>query len=285
MNSLPDRFHIGTQRAGSTYLYNLLKEHPDISLSSFQEVNYYTKNFRRGKNWYCETFSANGVPIDTSPVYFRKGDVVAPRIKEVLPDADPRFLLIIRNPIDYLYSLYHMHLNIRHFKKRPDEFPTIPSSFIEFVDRYPHYLDYGRYAETLEENWLTVYAVSRFKIVLFEDFISNTDEALSEILDFFGLRQMKLATVAASKNKMLRSSLLFVLKNKIVKNQGLKKLLKKSRLFNLAYDRLLTANPPKLIPSQRNLLKELLSDDVVRLEKIIGHPLRPWHDFYHITQH
>ena len=106
---LPTRFHIGTQRAGSSYIYNLLKSHPGVSLSPRQEIHFYTRKFEQGVDWYLSNFGSGGTPIDTSPKYFHRGEVVAPRIKTMLGDARPYFLLVLRNPIDYAFSHFRMH--------------------------------------------------------------------------------------------------------------------------------------------------------------------------------
>ena len=164
---LPHLFHIGTQRAGSTYLYNLLKAHPDVSLS-YQEVAFYSRNFDRGVGWYVDSFAKGDHAIDTSPKYFMKGEQAAPRIKEWVTGQPPLFLLILRNPVDYVHSHYQMHLRKGYFKNQSVMYPKVPSDLIEFVEMYPSYLERGRYCKILEEHWLSRFDASQFKIVFFE---------------------------------------------------------------------------------------------------------------------
>ena len=54
MLQLPNFLCVGAQRAGTTTLFNTLKLHPSISLSSTKEVHFFDndENFKKGINWY-----------------------------------------------------------------------------------------------------------------------------------------------------------------------------------------------------------------------------------------
>ncbi len=277
--ALPLHFHIGTQRAGSTYLYNLLKAHPDISLSTFQEVSFYSNNFQRGTGWYADTFPQNGLRIDTSPVYFKMGHEVAPRIKAALQDQHPKFLVILRNPIDYVYSHYLMHLQNGFFKNNSDKYPEMPKKFIDFIERYPNYLERGCYYTILEKNWLSAFDPSQFKIIFFEEFTANTDHAIAEILSFFGVPPMKLTTLPSSKNKMFRYPLLYKARNIIVKSRTLTRLLKNNSLFNVFYEKFLTSKAPPLSMQDRGQLQSSFSREVLALKSFTGRIPDQWKDF------
>jgi len=276
---LPDLFHIGTQRAGSTYLYNLLKTHPEVSLSPLQEVHFYmTKNFHRGVDWYMNCFPKEGHQIDTSPKYFMLGEQVAPRIKDLLKDQIPLFLLILRNPIDYVNSHYQMHLRTGYFKRQRAMYPKVPTALVEFVKIYPTYLERGLYCNILEEHWLSHFDESQFKIVFFEDLVTNTDDVIRQILDFFGLPSRQLSTVPSSKNRMLRHPFLYKARDTVVKMPQLKSFLKGSKLFNYFYDNYLSANAP-LSKEDRGWLQKYFSEDVERLKERIGRDIPQWSDF------
>ena len=169
---LPNRFHIGTPKAGSTYLYDLLRSHPQVSLSSHQKLNFYSKRFERGADWYLSSFVGEGVRVDASPKIFMQGKVAAQRIQAWVEE--PRFLLILRNPIDYVHSHYQMQLRGGYFKRSPN-YARVPNRLVEFVELYPDYLERGLYHRTLSTEWLSRFELSRFKIVLFEDLVSRTE--------------------------------------------------------------------------------------------------------------
>ncbi|HLE78026.1 MAG TPA: sulfotransferase, partial [bacterium] len=75
---MPTRFHIGLQRAASTYLYDLLASHPDVALPR-KGLGFFSNKFDRGLPWYLAQFMGDGVRIDSSPNYFFRGRTVAPR--------------------------------------------------------------------------------------------------------------------------------------------------------------------------------------------------------------
>ncbi len=278
-SNYPHLFHIGTQRAGSTFLYNLLSSHPDVSLHRLSEVNFFSAEFSRGLNWYLSGFKGNKARIDTSPKYFMLGQTVAPRIKEYgqkyLGSQKPLFLLILRNPIDYLNLHFRMQLTqglLGQSGKIDD--------LIEFIKAHPGYLKRAFYWEILSNYWFKYFEPEQFKIVIFEDFIKNTDKILAEILDFWRLPRKKLVSVQVSKNKIPKYRVLVKARSKIIKNEKLKRFLKQSKIFNYVYDKFLThPSAPKLLPSQRKELKNIFASDVEALKEFLGKKIEAWEDF------
>jgi hypothetical protein len=281
-NNRVSLFHIGTQKAGSTFLYNLLDKHPDISLSTFTEVNFFSNNFDRGNNWYTDSFKNTENKIDTSPKYFMTGETVAPRIKNYTDRSEqkPLFLLILRNPIDYLYSHFQMHLRHNFFKKNPEKFPTLEQDIIKFVSRYPGYLNRAMYSQILRKHWLSHFDISQFKIISFEDFIRNQKKIIHEILSFYGIPTVELAANKTSKNSMLRFKFLFKTQSVITKNEKLKNYLKSNKLFNFLYNNILTTkSSSKMNKENRKKLQNIFKHDVQNLKELLGNNFEYWEDF------
>jgi len=277
---LPTRFHIGTQKAGSTFLYNLLASHPDLSLSRQTEVHYYSKYFDRGEEWYLSLFENDGIKIDTSPKYFMSGELVAPRIKATVGE-EAKFLLILRNPIDLLNSHFQMHVVSGHFERHSDIYPVVPKSVMECVKLYPNYLKQAFYYTELNEYWYKHFNEKQFKLVIFERFIKNKDVEMVDILHFWGLPQARLTAPVASKNKMLRNRTLFNLRSKIVRHEWLKNLLKKSAFFGHVYDEYLTQDSKAVLTKEeRGSLAEILRAEVEQLEACLGGAITEWKDFH-----
>src|SRR5262245_37251102 len=278
---LPTLFHLGTPRAGSSFLFNLLRAHPDVSLSPLQKVNFYTSNWERGFDWYLAQFPDNGNRVDTSPTYIRWGDVAAPRIKAAVGADAPRFLLVLRNPIDYARSHYQMQARQGHLV---DEIEAsdgeLPNTFLGFVRRYDEWLNRARYAHLLNDHWLLHFDRSRFKVVLFEDMVAETDRVSAEILEFFGLTVRPLVTVPLSQNRTLRNPVLYTLPRAL--NRGprvLKRFVKRRRVLNFVYMRWMVQQDAQLSPEDRAAVAELLADDVAALKELLGQDIPQWHDF------
>ena len=278
---LPNRFHIGTPKAGSTYLYDLLRSHPQVSLSSHQKLNFYSKRFERGADWYLSSFVGEGVRVDASPKIFMQGKVAAQRIQAWVEE--PRFLLILRNPIDYVHSHYQMQLRGGYFKRSPN-YARVPNRLVEFVELYPDYLERGLYHRTLSTEWLSRFELSRFKIVLFEDLVSRTESTLKEICEFYGIDDVPLQTVSSSKNTMLRYPFIYTLQKRVARHPRLRSAVKRSALANYVHRTLLAAKAPELSSAERRCLREQFSGDVAALAALLGRSLAEWKDFEDVAR-
>ncbi|HET7481647.1 MAG TPA: sulfotransferase [Actinomycetota bacterium] len=281
-NELPTRFHIGTQRAGSSYIYNLLNSHPNVALNAAQEVHFYTSMFERGVEWYCAGFPQEGVRIDTSPKYFMLGEMAAPRIRETLPNpSDALFVVVFRDPVDYLFSHFRLQLRQGYFDRNRDLYPKRSSSLVEFATLYPDYLERARYAQTLKRQWLSRFARDQFKVIVFERFIRNEAEAMQEVLDFFGLPRADLSAATSSQNKTLRHPALYAIRERVVKVPWLKNAIKRNRIFNRVYADHLTDRDASLTEEERSSLAARLSDDVGELRELLDDPIDEWREFGH----
>src|SRR5438874_3798611 len=97
-------------RCGSTWLYEVLKCHPDIRLSDCKEMSFLftPRMLRHDLNWYEAHFeSEDGVgprPVrgEISPTYARLKAWQVNRIAKLLPDL--RIILTLRHPIERAWS-------------------------------------------------------------------------------------------------------------------------------------------------------------------------------------
>lgn len=105
---LPNFFVAGAQKSASSSLHEYLKQHPDIFMSTPKETNYfsYGKEYAKGATYYSGLFAgAENYKIrgESSIGYMMFPDAIA-RIKKDIPK--PKFIFILRNPIDRVYSHY-----------------------------------------------------------------------------------------------------------------------------------------------------------------------------------
>jgi hypothetical protein len=121
---LPTFLGIGSLRCGSTWLYQVLKCHPDIRLSDRKEMDFFTvRMLRHDLDWYEAHFeSEDGLgprPVrgEITPVYGRLKAWQVNRIASLLPNL--RIVLTLRHPIERVWSQavlelgYLEHRNIR----------------------------------------------------------------------------------------------------------------------------------------------------------------------------
>ncbi len=280
--NFPRLIHLGTQKAASTYLYNLLACHPKITLPKTTEINFFSVHYDKGIDWYLGCFPQGENKIDTSPKYFMQGEKVAPRIEEYAKShltEPPLFLLILRNPIDYLNSHFLMQQSQGFFKDNPD-YPVPENSLADFIKRYPDYLKRAQYARILKKHWLANFPLEQFEIVVFEEFIQNEQEVIKKILAFWQLLPVRLKASKISKNQRLRYDWLTFLRKRVSQRQQLKDFLKSNQAFNYFYDNFLTRQPTASLSNQdRNYLKDALKDDVRELKSLVNKNIKFWQDF------
>lgn len=143
----PDFLVIGVPRAGTTWLYHVLREHPQVFLpGSRKEIHYFDRNYHRGAGWYARFFegAAPGQRVgEITPGYLYAPE--APVRIDGLGSVR-QLVVIFRDPIERAISHYR-------WRKRHDAYT---GSFEKFVADYPSALDWGRYHHHLArfEPWL-----------------------------------------------------------------------------------------------------------------------------------
>ena len=95
---------IGAQKCGTTWLYDKLSQHPDVSFPAGKEVHFWDMQHSQGVQWYRALFDVADDRLhgDITPAY---GILPQSLIAEVfceLPDV--RLIYLIRNPIERAWS-------------------------------------------------------------------------------------------------------------------------------------------------------------------------------------
>ncbi len=105
----PNVFLAGAPKCGTTSLANWLAAHPQCYVSSPKEPHFFGDFLRKRMTLdqydklFAEAGPAQKVRIDASTSYFTIPYAIA-EILEYRPDA--RFVVMLRNPVDLVYSLY-----------------------------------------------------------------------------------------------------------------------------------------------------------------------------------
>ena len=145
----PDFMVIGAAKAGTTTLYHKLKNHPNIMLGEPKEPMYFSNPevFSRGPEWYSSLFDAakdSQLCGDCSTTYMRYPFQEKPNTKNPWPEISrlektPKFIYIIRHPVDRAYSHYVHHMRY-----------GCTMTFEEAIDQNPIYVDCSRYATQID---------------------------------------------------------------------------------------------------------------------------------------
>ncbi len=171
---LPNFLCVGVEKCGTTSLYELLLQHPQIGLSSHKETFYFNTNWNRGPQWYYERFQHLNPEQHTAigeitPSYYRSRLVVS-RIVRTL-GRDTKIIFMLREPCKRAFSHY-----IHNMASRFEE---------DYVFRT--HLKTSRYARAVKR-YFNIFGQHNCLVLIFEeDFLPDQQIAVDKVCDFLGV--------------------------------------------------------------------------------------------------
>lgn len=172
---LPDFLGIGAQKAGTTWLFEMLSAHPGMAFPAGKEVHFWDWNTNRGLDWYRGLFA--GAPADAKVGDVTPGYAVLPReavaaVHGAMPGA--RLLFIARNPVERAWSAALMVLRwgLMYEHEASDAW------FLD-VFRSAQSLGRGDYAACLE-NWLSAFPREQLLVLLYDDLVADPTAVLEQ---------------------------------------------------------------------------------------------------------
>jgi Sulfotransferase domain len=101
----PTFINVGPGRCATTWMYEILKAHPDISMAMVKETEFFNTNFQKGQAWYENHFPPSTCTAigEISNAYY-----VDHRVAERIRKYNPQMKIIfnLRKPKDLLQSFY-----------------------------------------------------------------------------------------------------------------------------------------------------------------------------------
>ena len=265
---LPNFLVIGVQRSATTWLFECLREHPDIFMPAEKELHFFDENYQKGIEWYSRFFESvhnEKVIGEISPNYFHKPFAVD-RIASDLPGA--KMQIILRNPVERAYSAYMLY---------HERFKGI--SFIDAFNKDKTLRDIGLYAKHLDSIF-EIIPQERINITLYDDIIRCPDEYIRQTYRYVGVDENFLPSgLLKTYNKIIFPNL----QSMLVK-LGLKKRLewfKNTQVGHLLKGSIRKNEPQK---KKRKLAHEeylkaifrFYEEDIAKLELLIGTDLSSW---------
>ena len=179
-------FCIGAQKAGTTYLNNLLKQHSEICGARYKETHFFSRDseYNRGIEHFLSFFTPDDNTkylMDVTPEYFPK-KIALERIHKHFPD-DVKIIVMLRDPVKRAFSQYKMMKSNGKAKK---SFIEMVSEEIKLPVSYKRILGRGFYAEQLD----TVYEIfnqDQVFIGCLDELSKDKEKFLERLFDFIGL--------------------------------------------------------------------------------------------------
>jgi len=204
---VPDVFVIGAGKSGTTSLHHYLGQHPDLCMSRPKEPFFFDVHYDEGPSYYERFFEHwMGEPLigESTPSYLHNRYVI-PRLADTVED--PRFVVVLRNPIDRAYSHWWMMRMHSGRKEEPRPFRQAVEENIEAIEDEPEpdaerrqriaerrgeadierdYVEIGLYAKHLSR-WFDAFDPEVFRIVLSSDLHDRPPETVESVWSFLGL--------------------------------------------------------------------------------------------------
>lgn len=190
----PDFMGIGAQKAGTTWVFSRLQQHPDVAFPAGKEVHFWDLRYQKGTSWY---FSRLGAPArkkvgDITPAYAILPRSRVTQLAEACPDT--RFFMILRNPLERAWSLAKMNAEILFEATRGIKFEGRPGLEINDLSdgwwkaqfRMKGSLVRGMYDRCLEQ-WLSVVERDRLLVADYEALVENPRDFLGAIATHCGI--------------------------------------------------------------------------------------------------
>ena len=275
-DTLPNLVIIGSAKCGTTSLHAYLDEHPDVSMSSIKEVQFFQDP--NGTEWldhYKSLFDSRAkVTGEASPLYTRLPIPGIPqRMAALVPDA--KLIYMVRDPIERAISWYIEE------RQHDAERRTIGEVFADPADPANTFVYGCRYADRLAE-FTAVYDMSQVLVVDLDDLQGRPVETMNRVFTFLGVEPLASSIEMTPKNtreekreyspaaRRLRSMPLLKALYKLPPETREKLTRPLQKVLSRRLDR------PELSAELRNRLATVLAPDTAELRRMTGQDFAGW---------
>jgi len=191
-------FIVGAQRCGTTYLYNLLDEHPQIEMAKpikpepkfFITKRVYERDYKIYISNHFKNINFNNSLLGEKSTSYLESISYARNINDFFPES--KILILLRNPIYRAISHYKFSkanklekLSFQEAYKR-DILGIKSRPFNSSVDPFD-YFGRGKFINYIE-NYLKIIDKSRIKIIILENLTGNLNE-IQMIYEWLGVEK------------------------------------------------------------------------------------------------
>lgn len=182
-------FIIGAQKCGTSFLYNLLRQHPNITMTSLKETNFFNRgdwedNLSTYENYFSGQVGNSMIRGEACPLYAFKSAKIAPRLHKFDPKA--KIIFFTRAPVHRAYSQYWDN------RRRLLEHRSFEMVWKAEIERLPNpgYFRRGRYGSQLND-YLRYFPKENTFVRRLEDMEADLSGVLNEIYSFLGIQQIE----------------------------------------------------------------------------------------------
>jgi hypothetical protein len=288
----PHFFIVGAQKSGTTWLWEMINQHPDAELPPKKEYHFFSKSYEynNGLEKYLQIYekiSPLKVTGEASTSYLydrvRKNvhmeqknvevDYNLPTIPELIIKNFPniKIIIILRDPVKRAVSAYY------HFIKAKNYSPMLKLG--EVLEKYPNRLivEYGLYYKYVQL-WKKFSKNSNLRIyILEEDIKNNPKKMLKDVYSFLDLDQNFLPiNYNHAIHERMKWTYLFL---NYYNLRILAKIIERFKIEKIT-DRIAFKLLPKIEQTDVRALRDTYIHEKEKIEDLIGRSLDCWNYNY-----
>ncbi len=184
---------IGAQKCGTSWLSEMIRQHPDVFAPPLKELHFFNKedNYQKGLEWYRSLFSdhkGEKAIGEFTPNYMwtslDEREIEESRRTRNIPELvyqhypEIKLIVTLRDPVSRAVSAFYHHIRERRIH---------PQSRILNVGHRYGIISIGFYDVHLH-NWLQVFPRDQFLIFFYEtDIVQNKEQTLRGVYRFLGV--------------------------------------------------------------------------------------------------
>ncbi|MCB9812593.1 sulfotransferase [Candidatus Nomurabacteria bacterium] len=168
---------VGSQKAGTSWLFKCLEEHPEVCGARGKETNFFTKDTSDTSDYYHLYNDCNHKPVffEASPLYLYDKDAPQ-RIKASFPDA--KIIILLRDPVERTLSHFRHIKNNGHLK----ESVLVESAVVEF----PELIEYSLYTKWTG-NYAEVFPKEQVLFIDYKEICNKPQNVIDKVCDFLDI--------------------------------------------------------------------------------------------------
>ncbi|MBI2708724.1 MAG: sulfotransferase [Actinobacteria bacterium] len=179
--ALPNFLYIGPDKAGSTWLADVLDAHPGVHVAPAKDVFFFDRYYDRGLDWYRHRIGdPAGAPVVAEVCHdYLFSPAAAERIAHDLPGV--RLMVTLRRPGERAFSSY---LHMRKHNLYTGTFEAALRDVDELID-------HGRYTSHLRP-YVERFGADRIRVALFDDLVDDPQGFADGLSDWLGIDRFAL---------------------------------------------------------------------------------------------
>lgn len=267
---VPNFLFIGPDKAGSTWLYEALRNHRKVYLSPVKELFFFDRFYDKGWSWYAKYFS--GAKEEHQIVGeichdYLFSPLACQRIAHDLPDV--KLMVCLREPAQRAFSEYLYLLKVGLLNC---DFETALTKCDELIDN-------GRYFKHLSQ-YLAHFHREQVFAAAFDDLVSNPQAYFDGVCSFLEIERIQLSeelkrmALPAAKPRFRYAASLGRMIGWQMRTFGFPRfvgMVKESPLLSkVLYSSYRNGEKPSMPPNARRHLQTVFSPEIEKLDAMLG---------------